>query len=187
MVKFNPDPGPTPDADLVDAMNRGDLGAFDELYDRHRDWVVRLAYRLTGSEHDALDVLQDTFAYLLRRAPTLQLHVKLTTFLYPAVKNLAMTVLRKRGQTVLSDAIIEQAAAAPAVASAASSRAELAAVLSTLSDEHREVVLMRFVDEMSIENIADALAVPIGTVKSRLHHAFAKLRTDPRTRRYFEP
>ncbi len=50
----------------------------------------------------------------------------------------------------------------------------------------REVVLMRFVDDLSLQEIAAALAIPTGTVKSRLHNALATLRDDPRTRRYFE-
>jgi RNA polymerase sigma-70 factor (ECF subfamily) len=185
MVKFSPDPGPTPDADLVEALNRGDVGAFDELYERHRDWVVRLAHRFTGNGHDALDVLQDTFAYLLKTAPRLQLHVKLTTFLYPVVKNLAMTILRRRGRAVTGDAILEQAVA-PDPIPAESSKAELTAVLSGLSKDHREVLLMRFVDDLLLEEIADALGIPLGTVKSRLHNALGTLRNDPRTRRYFE-
>jgi RNA polymerase sigma-70 factor (ECF subfamily) len=45
---------------------------------------------------------------------------------------------------------------------------------------------MRFLDEMTLREIAEALAIPVGTVKSRLHHALATLRDDPNTRRYFE-
>ena len=65
------------------------------------------------------------------------------------------------------------------------SRAELAAALGALTAEHREVVLMRFVDDMSLDEIAGALAIPPGTVKSRLHRALETLRNDPRTREYF--
>ena len=50
------------DRKLVDDMNGGDLSAFDVLYHRHRDWVVRLAFRFTRNHDDALDVLQETFA-----------------------------------------------------------------------------------------------------------------------------
>lgn len=185
MVNFSPDPGPTPDADLVEALNRGSVQAFEELYIRHRDWVVRLAYRFTGCEADALDVLQEAFAYLLRKTPRLQLHAKLTTFLYPVVKNLALTILRKRGRTINADAVLDQAVA-PSVWSAASSaeasRAELAAALAGLPEGQREVLLMRFVDGMSLEEISDTLVIPVGTVKSRMHNALETLRQDPRMR-----
>ncbi len=111
MVKFDPDPGPTPDADLLEALGRGSIAAFEELYQRHRDWVLRLAYRFTGRQDDALDVLQDSFAYLLKKTPRLQLHAKLTTLLYPVVKNLAVTILRKRGRDLSDDVLLDQAAA----------------------------------------------------------------------------
>jgi len=64
-------------------------------------------------------------------------------------------------------------------------RAELATALAALPIDQREVVLMRFLDDMSLSEIAEALSVPSGTVKSRLHRALETLRADPRTREYF--
>ncbi len=186
MVKFDPDPGPTPDADLLDALGRGTIAAFEELYQRHRDWVLRLAYRFTGRQDDARDVLQDTFAYLLRKTPRPQLHTKLTTLLYPVVKNLAVTILRKRGQTLSNDALLDQVAR-PAPPGTNLPRAELPAALGALSESQRELLLMRFVDDLSLEEIAEALSIPVGTVQSRLHDAVSTLRNDPRTQNYFSP
>jgi RNA polymerase sigma-70 factor (ECF subfamily) len=64
---------------------------------------------------------------------------------------------------------------------------DLAAVVSGLPETHREVVLMRFVDGLTLEEIGQALDIPLGTVKSRLHNALAALRKDPRVLRFFEP
>jgi RNA polymerase sigma-70 factor (ECF subfamily) len=58
---------------------------------------------------------------------------------------------------------------------------------SRLSVPHRQVVLMRFVDDLQLDEIAALLGVPVGTVKSRLHHALSSLREDPRTRALLEP
>ena len=85
---------PRSDGQLIDAINRGAHGggaraAFEVLYRRHRDWVVSLAYRFTGNRDDALDVMQETFIYLLGKFPGLALTAKLTTFLYPVVKHIA--------------------------------------------------------------------------------------------------
>ena len=92
------------DLQLVDALNGGETGAFDVLYFRHRDWVMRLALRLTlrftGHHDDALDVLQETFAYFVRRFPGFELTAALTTFLYPAVKNFSIAARRKRQRSV---------------------------------------------------------------------------------------
>ena len=172
------------DEQLIAALNGGDLSAFDALYYRHRDWVMRLALRFTSNHADALDVLQETFAYFFGKFPGFLLSAKLTTFLYPVVKNLSIAARRKRSRHVSNKAIPDPPAA-PAAVDPADSRSELATALSALPETHREVVLLRFVDDMSLAEIGQSLRIPEGTVKSRLHNAIAALRSDPRVRRYF--
>ncbi len=170
------------DEALVEAANAGDVSAFEALYHRYRDWVVSLAWRFSGSRDDALDVLQDTFTYLLKKLPRLRLSARMTTFLYPVVKNLSIRARRKRRRYVSDDDLL---ADLPASDEPAESRAELASALAGVSEKQREVLLMRFVDDMTLQEIAAALGIPLGTVKSRLHNALAMLRKDERTRRYF--
>src|SRR6185295_4973454 len=110
----------------------------------------------------------------------------LTSLLYPAAKHTALALKRKRLRLQMLPEEIEIPAAAEGPDQPAA-RAELAAALSGLSDAHREVLLMRFVDDMSLEEIATALAIPLGTAKSRLHHALQGLKEDSRLRRYFDP
>ncbi len=179
-----PQSDPRGDEELIRAINQGDPAAFEALYYRYRDWVVRLATRFTGHSEDALDVLQETFAYLLRRTPSLRLSARMTTFLYPVVKHTSMAARRKRLRLISVDADAE--ITAPAAPEGDRVRAGLAEVVGGLPDEQREVVLMRFVDDMDLVEIAGALGLPIGTVKSRLHRALERLRQDPRTRRYFD-
>src|ERR671913_354884 len=93
--------GEPSDSALVAALNGGDVSAFETLYFRHRDWVVRLARRFTGNDADALDVLQETFAYLLRKFPGFRLTAAMTTFLYPVVRNLSIAARKKRTRQVL--------------------------------------------------------------------------------------
>ncbi len=171
-------PDPRSDAELFAALRSHDESAFDTLYRRHRDWVVRVALRIVGDEADALDVLQDAFLYVLRKAPHLEARAKFATFLYPAVRHLALERRRRRSRS------------RPAVESvsdpdADGSREDLVSALAGLSPELRETVLLRFVDGFSIQEIAARLAVPPGTVKSRLHQAIERLREDPGARRYF--
>ena len=180
-----PEPDPRTDDELVAAVNRADPAAFEVLYGRYRDWVVRLAYRFTADRDDALDVLQETFAYVLRKTPGLRLSARMTTFLYPVVKNVSIGVRRKRRRHVSDEGAL-LAAPAPAGGQPDSSRADLAAVMAGLAEGQREVLLMRYVDGMSLAEIGDALGIPVGTVKSRIHNALATLRQDARTRAYFE-
>jgi len=170
-----------PDEELLRRAATGDADAFEMLYLRHRDWVHRLAWRFTGNTEDALDVLQETFIYVLRKLPGLRLTASMTTFLYPVVKHVSLN-LRRRHRPGVDEEILTTLVD-PTVPSAP--RVELAAALGSLPHEQREVVLMRFVDDMALDEIAAALAVPTGTVKSRLHRALETLRDDPRTRDYF--
>src|SRR5437667_11564578 len=83
------------DQELIAAINGGDAAAFEELYFRYRDWVAALAFRFTGDNHAALDVLQDTFIYVLRKFPGFRLTASFKTFLYPAVRNLSIGARQK--------------------------------------------------------------------------------------------
>jgi RNA polymerase sigma-70 factor, ECF subfamily len=182
-----PTSDPRPDGELVRSINAGDLAAFDALYYRYRDWVVRLARRFTGNDDDALDVLQDAFGYVFRKFPGFQLTASMTTFLYPVVKNLSIAARRKRQRHAPAgggEAALENVPdRGPGVE--ADPRSELMVVIQALPEGQREVLLMRFVDGMSLQEIADVLGIPEGTVKSRLHNALASLRADDRARRYF--
>ncbi len=173
------------DGELVAAVNAGDWAAFEVIYFRHRDWAFHLALRFCPDYSDAMDAVQDVFVYLAGKFPGFELRAGMTTFLYPAVKHTALAIRRKRRRGGVRLADDTDIAAPPEISDPQAARSELASVLAGLSDPHREVLLMRFVDDLSLEEIAQALAVPVGTVKSRLHHAIRSLREDPRLLRYF--
>jgi RNA polymerase sigma-70 factor (ECF subfamily) len=170
------------DVELVAAINRGSHVAFELLYHRHRDWAVNLAFRFTADEALALDVLQETFLYLLRKFPGFELRASLRTFLYPAIRNLSIAARRKAGRCQADDFENELLASLPAPETGGAGDDDLAVVLAKLPVPQREVLLLRFVDGFSLEEIAEALSIPVGTVKSRLHNALKALRDDPRTR-----
>ncbi len=172
------------DQELVEFINNGDSEAFEILYYRYRDWVYNLAWRFTGDRTDALDVLQETFIYLLGKFPGFELKASMTAFLYPAVKHLAINIGRKKRQSQLDEDNSAEIST-PISTESTENRYELAAVLNVLPQEQREVLLMRFVDDMSLQEIATALNIPIGTVKSRLYRALEALRQDSRTKDYF--
>lgn len=170
------------DEELIALANKGQAEAFEELYYRYRDWVYRLARRFTPSDADALDVLQETFGYLLGKFPGFELTASMTTFLYPVVKHTAFRI-RRKSKRFASDR--EELGDLPAPRIKETSRSELAAVLGLLNEEQRETLLMRYVDDMNLKEIAAALQIPLGTVKSRLYNALQRLRDDKRTKEYF--
>jgi RNA polymerase sigma-70 factor, ECF subfamily len=174
------------DLQLIAAINRGDDRAFEVLYFRYRDWVTSLAYRFTGDESLALDVLQETFLYFLKKFPGFTLTAQFKTFLYPAVKNLSIAARRKTERHQSTEGELAALENEPAADATRADSSELAIVLARLPAEQREVLQLRFVDGLSLAEIADAMEIPLGTVKSRLHNALTSLRKDARTKNFFE-
>lgn len=157
----------TTDDELVRRWRGGDDAAFEELYERHHAWIVSLALRFTRDRDAALDILQETFAYLVRKRPSLELRVQMRSFLYPVVKHLALSRLEQgRRQVPMS---VERT-------STPSADGGIDDLLAGLSDVQKEVVQMRFTDGLDLQEIAEALEVPLGTVKSRLHGALEILK-----------
>lgn len=159
------------DQELIERANRGDAAAFEALYRRYRDWVAGLALRFTGDRDDALDVLQETFAYFFAKFPGFELTSAVKTFLYPTIKHLSLDRRRRRRPSVDVD---ELADVLPAPTAETSS--DLDRLLGLLPDAQRDVVMLRFADDLSLAQIAKALGIPLGTVKSRLHGAIETLR-----------
>jgi RNA polymerase sigma-70 factor (ECF subfamily) len=179
------------DGELVAICNDGGPAeaarAFETLYRRHRDFVLRVARRFTRDRELALDALQETFAYLLTKFPPrgtgLTLTARLSTLLYPVAKNCAISALRKANRYAGASGVeLDELPAEPGAAAE-----PLDAALALLPPERREVLTLRFVDDLSLEEIAVALDIPLGTVKSRLHHAIKQLRDDPRIKDLFAP
>lgn len=157
------------DAELARAWRGGDASAFDELYARYHEWVATLAFRFTRNREDALDVLQETFSYLVRKRPNFELQSQMKTFLYPVIKNLSLSRLQAARRQGPRGRVPDPEAPRDVPDEAAS-------LLEGLSEVQQEVVLLRFVDGMDYQAIADALGVPLGTVKTRLHSALGLLR-----------
>ena len=172
------------DRKLIKQVNNGDYVAFEKLYYRYRDWTYRLARRFTNDHETALDVIQETFTYLLRKLPGLELTASMTTFLYPVVKHICLNMKRKNRDSRVEMEFFSDLAA-PQEQDMNSSN-ELAQVLSGLEQEYREILLMRFVDDMSFEEISQAAGLSLSTIKSRFYSSLEKLRDDPRTKEYFE-
>ena len=170
------------DEELVRPANEGDPAAFEALYRRYREWVMATAQRLTGDRDVAADVMQETFLYLLRKFPGFELTARFKTFLYPVVRHTAVGLAeRRRREAPATDpdrVPIDPAPAGP--------QADLAALVESLPAGQREVLILRFAEGLSLQEIATAMQLPLGTIKSRLHNALSALRRDERTRKYLD-
>ena len=165
---------------LVTRCQRGDREAFDELV---RLWERSLFYylrRLATTEADAWDLLQETWMKVYRSIGSIRDPRTFPAFLYTTARNAAVTRLRLRGERAMDDARNGQAPAGEpshACAFIAFDDAEqVHHALDQLPLPQREAVTLYFLEELSIDEIAQVLNVPVGTVKSRLHYGKQAIR-----------
>ena len=174
---------------LIRRAQRGDADAFEQLLLEHQKNVYNLCYRMAGNPDDAMDLSQETFLRAWRCLDQYQFASAFSTWLYRLCSNICIDFLRRRRrqQTVpltFEDADgEEQTYAVPDPAPLPEEQVELkltretlAAAMAQLLPEHRAVLQLRVVNEMSYEQIADVLDIQIGTVKSRLSRARNQLK-----------
>lgn len=180
---------PRSDQALIAAANAGDVRAFEALYFRYRDYALRLATRYAGDYDTAIDAVQESFTYFYNKFPGFTLTAKMTTFLFPVVKHNALSAKKKarRAQGDHDPDILHSVADhhAPPAPAEDDGQSDIHALLVNLPQGQREVLLLRFVDGLQLDEIATALDIPLGTVKTRVHHALKKLRDDPKLKKYF--
>ncbi len=174
------------DQELIVQINRGQTEAFETLYFRYRDWVYQLAWRMILRNDLAEDIVQEVFIYLLGKVPNLILTCQMKSFLYPVARHTALNLIKKERRTVSDDELLSGVPSIPNESPDANI-GDLAIALGNLKASQREVVLMRFVDGMTLEEIAGALEQPLNTVKSHLYRSLDILREDPKARNYFLP
>ena len=162
---------------LVLRCRRGDAAAARELVGMFERPLLYFVRRLVGSEEDAWDVLQETWLNVFRRLATVAEPRAFAAFLYAAARNAALAHLRRRDSREALLASIDPPD--DGVEEPEFGADEAAAVhrgLDRLSLAHREALTLFFLRELPIEQIAAVVGVPVGTVKSRLHHAKRALR-----------
>jgi RNA polymerase sigma-70 factor (ECF subfamily) len=176
---------PGDEAEIVRAAQGGDSRAFAEIVHRYQRAVYRVAYGFARSPADADDLAQETFVRAYRAIGRFRAGEPLYPWLARIATNLALSLLRsrrRRPETPLEplvDAGRQWGAGGDPVEDAARREhyLHLQAALAELRPEHQAVLVLRVVEDLSYEEIAHTLNVPVGTVMSRLSRARAELRT----------
>ena len=166
---------PWSDAELLAGVSRADGSAFREIVRLHGSYLFGIARTLTGSASEAEDVVQETFVALL--SAKFRNEASLKTFLVSILVRQAALMRRKRRGwlRLVAKAADRGPNASPDQQQAIDAKLDLGRLLEKLSPEHREVLVMRELQGMSYDEMAEVLAVPRGTVESRLHRAREKL------------
>ena len=164
------------DWELIEACQRGDQDAFAALFDLHRDKVYSIALRYAGDKAGAMDIAQDTFLKLLSCIGQFRYDSKLDTWLYRLVVNSCLEQQRrKRKWLPMLDGVLDAMCTVQDTVLHDLLRQErqeaIQEVVGKLSPDHRIVVILRYMEELSYEDIADVVGCSTGTVASRLNRA----------------
>lgn len=177
---------------LIEGAQAGDMGAFRRLVERHQRRAFAVAFALVRDENDARDVVQEAFLRVHKSLATFEGGSTFFTWLYRIVTNLSIDLMRKPGRRTSEmdegrlDLDEGTDLEAPFLGRLEGSdpadgvrRSEIAARLQTALDAlpsyHRAVIVMREIDGLSYEEMAQVMSVSKGTIMSRLFHARQKL------------
>jgi RNA polymerase sigma-70 factor (ECF subfamily) len=176
----------TSDELLVERAVAGDTEAFGEIVRRWERRIYALAYGILGREDEARDAAQETFVAAFRNLPNFRGEAKVSSWLHRIAVNQCVTRQRRakvRGEISFEAeqedgrAQFASAHGSPASATEAGQRAEaVRRAVAALPQELREVVVLKEFEDLTFQEIADALDVPLSTVKSRLYTALKQLR-----------
>lgn len=171
---------------LLRAAQAGDTRAFRHLVETHMRPIYAIGYRMLGNHDDADDVAQETFVRAWEALDRYDPKYSVYTWLRTIATRLCLNELekRKRRRTeggeafeVAAETQADPAADPAATAAGNETRRDIATALDELPADYRAVLVLRSFDDLSYEEIAATLDIPIGTVMSRLSRARARLRT----------
>ena len=164
------------DSELVLSLQAGSLEALGVLYDRHRGLVFRTALAITGDAEAAADLLQDVFLRLHRFAAHIDAQRPLEPWLYRMTTNQAYTWIKRRRRWLhpledVAEWLTGSKKDGPAYqAETDESWQHVQQAVLSLPLSHRGVVVLYYVNDLSLQEISEILEIPVGTVKSRLHY-----------------
>ena len=160
---------------------QGDADAFSHLVTAYETSVYRLALRMCGNVHDAEEAAQEAFVSAWKGLPSFRGESKFSSWLYQLTSNACLDLLRREKRHRAAVPLDEQAELSSEdtpqrAAENAELRDTLQAALQELSDDHRQIFLLRQMRQLSYDEIGALLGLEAGTVKSRLSRAKKQLR-----------
>ncbi|MBL4845203.1 MAG: sigma-70 family RNA polymerase sigma factor [Planctomycetes bacterium] len=178
------------DSQLVTRAQEGDRAAFGALVERYQERVLNLCYRRLNDRDLALDATQEAFLKAYRGLSRFRAESRFYTWLFRIAVNEATTAHRRRsrrragsldaegseGERVPEPAA-DESYDPQAEASRGDERSVLMEAIAGLEEEQARVVILRDVEQLSYQEVADVLEIPLGSVKSRLHRARNALKT----------
>lgn len=179
---------------LIDGLERGETSAIEAFVDRYGAWIHRVAARFLGDRRDAEEITQDVLMTVVQKIGTFKREAALSSWVYRITANVAYERLRHRRAraevsldpllTMFDDEgrhvrpVVDWSSRLEDPAVAAEARAALEQGIGRLAEEYRVVLVLRDVEGLTNEEVADALGLTVAAVKSRLHRARLFLRQE---------
>ena len=174
------------DESLLEAVNRGDLGAFEQIVRRHQAWVWKIAYRFLGDKEEAADIAQEAFLRLLDASGRYKATARFTTYFYQVISRLCLDRARKKRPVYLEE-LPDCPDPRPGPLEEMERQevsAGILAALGGLPPEYRIVIILRYFEGLSGQEIADVLKKTPKATERLLARARQSL--EPLLRPYFE-
>jgi RNA polymerase sigma-70 factor (ECF subfamily) len=179
MMPLDPD---LTDAALIHLVRENNLEALGVLFDRYYQQIYRAAVSITQDDAAAEDITQDCFLKIHRYANRIDTNLPLAPWLYRVTVNLSYTwIARRKKRRVSLEAVIDRLMSPvwqspDHLAEYADMQEQIRQAIKELSFNQRTVVVLHYLNGFSLDEIAETLDCPVGTVKSRLHYARENLR-----------
>lgn len=173
----------------INQVLKGDQNAYAEIIEIYKDKVFQLAYRMLGNRHEAEDISQEAFIRAYVNIHSYNINLKFSTWLYRIATNLCIDRIRKKKPDYYLDAEIagtegltmysqipDQSPLPDEDIESLELQDTIQREISKLPDKYRSVIVLKYIEELSLNEISDILDLPLGTVKTRIHRGREALR-----------
>lgn len=173
----------------IKEVKKGDQSAFEEIVSYYQQKVYQICYRMLGNVHEAEDIAQESFVRAFVNIHSYDDKRKFSTWLYRIATNLAIDRIRKKKPDYFLDAEVkgtkgldmysylsDDAPKPDEEVESLELQSFIQKQILSLSPKYRSVIVLRYINELSLKEISETLDMPIGTVKTRIHRGREALR-----------
>ncbi len=177
------------DVRLAKLAQKGDQRAFAEIVELYKDKIFHLAYRMLNNRHEAEDIVQETFLRVYKNLDRYDVNQKFSTWIYRIGTNLCIDRLRKRKPTYSLDADINDQEGMDGYSMLPSddhtpesemliseTQQIIHQAIDSLPAKYKTIMILRYIQDMSLQEISDVLTLPVTTIKTRVHRGREFLR-----------
>lgn len=167
---------------LIKRIKKGDRDAFAELVELYKDKVYQITFRMVGNAEEAQDIAQETFLRVYYNLDSYNSSFKFSTWVYRIATNLSIDYLRRRKQAFsldkamegtdgmdLHDFLADPTQGPEEVLLTGELQGQVQQAIKTLSPKYKSIMILRYLEDLSLSEISDIVKLPISTIKTRIH------------------